>query len=361
MSADGDRTEALCEAVARAARAGRGLRIIGSGSKAFLTGGQDPDAHAGGERLLSVAEHRGIVEYRPEALVVTVRAGTPLRELERALGEANQYLPFEPPMLRGGGTVGGAVASGLAGPGRPWRGGVRDALLGVELINGLAERLCFGGQVMKNVAGYDVSRLQAGAFGTLGVLLGVSLKVLPKPAAEASRVFELDAEDAVARCREWARRAWPITGACHVGGLLRVRLSGAAAAVAEAGRTLGGEADRDTGFWSALRDLRLPFFTGGGLWRCVVPPAAGAPLGDCLIDWAGGLRWWRPGPDDQPVETLRGQSGHGRPFGTSFGIRSGAHVPEPENRYALRLKHAFDPNGVLNPALTPGMEKDLAH
>lgn len=361
MPTDGDRTEALCEAVARASRAGRGLRIVGSGSKAMLTGGEDPAAHAAGERLLSVAEHCGIVDYRPEELVVTVRAGTPLRELERVLAQAQQYLPFEPPALRGGGTIGGAVATGLAGPGRPWRGGVRDALLGVELINGRGERLCFGGQVMKNVAGYDVSRLQAGAFGTLGVLLSVSLKVLPQPAAEASRVFELDARTALARCREWARSAQPISGACHVDGLLRVRLSGSAAAVEEASRTLGGEAERDAGFWTALRDLRLPFFSGGGLWRCVVPPAATAPLGDCLIDWAGGLRWWRPGPDDRPAETLGGQSGHGRPFGASFGIRIGAHLSEAESRYTRRLKQAFDPDGILNPALTPHREADHAH
>ena len=179
MSDHSDLSEAFLQAVANARADGQRLSIVGSGSKSALTG----DANSAEARLLSTVEHRGIVDYRPDELVVTVRTGTPLRELNQTLAREGQMLGCEPPEFRGLGTVGGVVAAGLAGPGRVWRGGVRDTVLGVEMINGQAERLRFGGQVMKNVAGFDISRLQAGAFGMLGLLLEVSLKVLPQPQA----------------------------------------------------------------------------------------------------------------------------------------------------------------------------------
>lgn len=325
------------------------MRIVGSGSKGFLTRQAE---EADSSPLLSVAEHDGILDYRPEELVITARAGTPLREVERTLAQAGQHLPFEPPRFHGGGTLGGAVACGLAGPGRPWWGGVRDAVLGVELVNGRGERLRFGGQVMKNVAGYDVARLQAGAFGTLGLLLAVSIKVLPAPPAQRTLVFALDAQGAIDRCRAWAREPYPVTGTCYADGLLRVRLSGAEPAVKRAARALGGEVDADAAFWASLRDQRLDFFARAGLWRCSVPPAARRPLEGCLIGWAGAERWWQPDPGETPARVLSGQGGHGRAFDGTFGVRNGPHLTDGERLYTARLKEAFDPAGVLNAALS---------
>jgi len=360
MSAGNDLTGELCEAVQRCAAAGGALTIVGAGSKSFLTRGVEALPADTGERLLSVAEHYGIIDYRPEELVLTARAGTPLREVERVLSQAGQYLPFEPPQFHGGGTLGGAVAAGLSGPGRPWRGAVRDALLGVELVNGRGEVLRFGGQVMKNVAGYDVSRLQAGAFGTLGLLLAVSVKVLPRPTAEQSRVFELSSAEALKCCRAWARRPYPITATCYHRGQLRVRLSGAEAAVAQAAAQLGGEDDGSSGFWPALRDQRLEFFAEPGLWRTSVPPAATLPAEDCLVSWGGAERWWRPGNAESARRRAAAQGGHARPFDGSFGVRSGPHLTRAEAQVSERLRQAFDPHRVFNRSLTSTAEADFA-
>lgn len=351
MNGRADHTEALCDAVRRSASEGRSLRIVGSGSKSFLTRGA---ALSGGvSRQLSLAEHQGILDYRPEELVITARAGTPLREIERLLAQARQYLPFEPPRFHGGGTLGGAIACGLSGPGRPWRGAVRDAVLGVELLNGRGEVLRFGGQVMKNVAGYDISRLQAGAFGTLGVLLALSIKVLPQPGVERTRVFELDAAAALASCRAWARRPHPISACCIHQGLLRVRLSGAESAVAAAAVELGGEDDNDPGFWTALRDQRLDFFAAPGLWRASLPPAA--PLwndADTLVSWAGAERWWRPADPAAAQRRAAAHGGYARPFDGAFGRRDGVHMDAAQRRLGERLRKAFDPHGVFNRELS---------
>ncbi|MCZ6644063.1 MAG: glycolate oxidase subunit GlcE, partial [Gammaproteobacteria bacterium] len=231
MHADTDRKDRLIESVVEAFAARLSLQIVGSSSKVFLTEPTTLDGHANPGRLLSLAEHSGVTEYVPEELVVTARAGTTLKALEQQLAREGQMLPFEPPRFAGSGTLGGAVASGLSGPGRPWYGALRDAVLGVEMINGRGEFLRFGGQVMKNVAGYDVSRLQAGAFGALGVLLSVSIKTLPKPATELTCIFELAADAALEKLRAWARLPLPITATCYVDNQLSVRLSGSEAAV----------------------------------------------------------------------------------------------------------------------------------
>jgi glycolate oxidase FAD binding subunit len=363
MIPDRDQADSLSEAV-RAARDTRTpLQIVGSGSKTFLTGACEAAANV---RLLSVIEHCGIVDYRPEELVVTARAGTRLVDLEQALARQGQRLPFEPPRFHGGGTLGGALACGLSGPGRPWFGAVRDAVLGVDLINGYAERLRFGGQVMKNVAGYDASRLQVGAFGTFGVILAASIKVLPLPAQERTLTFELPAVDALERCRRWALRAYPISATCWWEGILRVRLSGAEPAVAWAAADLGGDVRDDTDFWSDLRDHRLAFLRGADdhtrpLWRCSMPPAAAAPLAGCLIGWAGAERWARPGDAadaERLAATVRTQGGHARPFDGRYGLRAGPHVPAPEALYAARLKQAFDPLGIFNPELSAAIEPE---
>lgn len=351
MSTDRDQSQALVEAVRSAFETDRHLRIAGSGSKGFLSVGREAGEQPAG-RLLSVADHCGIVDYRPEELVITARAGTPLKDVERLLAQHGQYLPFEPPRFHGGGTLGGAVASGLAGPGAPWRGGVRDGLLGVDMINGRGERLVFGGQVMKNVAGYDISRLQAGAFGTLGVLLEISVKVLPRPERERTLAFELEPAAALEHCRAWLRRPYPISATSYHDGVLRLRLSGAGAGVDWAVRELGGEV-RDDDYWRALRDHRVSVLGGhaeGRLWRATVAPAAREPLAGCLVTWGGAQRWWRQQDDVAPSIT----HGHARAFDGRFGLRTSSDTAT--RRYLERVKQAFDPAGVLNPELSPRSE-----
>ncbi|MDE0365615.1 MAG: glycolate oxidase subunit GlcE [Gammaproteobacteria bacterium] len=346
--AESDRTAELTERIRDARARQVKLAVFGSRSKSWCL------ANAEGE-LLAVTGHSGVIEYRPEELVVTVRAGTPLADLVELLAEHGQYLPFEPPRVGGGGTVGGAVAAGLAGPGRPWRGSVRDAVLGVEMLNGLGERLVFGGQVMKNVAGYDLSRLQAGACGTLGVLLSVSLRLLPLPEVEETRVLRCTGEEAQKLVRGWSRSSLPVTATCHFAGRLNVRISGADSPVRTAAASLGGERGGDA-LWKELRDRALPCFErrpGRTLWEIACPPAAplppadtGGDVGDgeeCVVEWAGARRWWathRPGGEVQAYAA-----------GIDARALPAYAGPVLDGAVSARLKRAFDPDNVLNPGI----------
>lgn len=337
-----DHTEALLDAVRRAVRERQPVLVTGNGSKSFLL----PQGTRGPAALLSVSEHEGIVDYRPDELVVTVRAGTALQALEQTLARNGQMLPFEPPAFRGSGTIGGAVAAGLSGPGRPWRGSVRDAVLGVKLLNGLGDLLNFGGRVVKNVAGYDVSRLQTGAFGTLGVLLEVSLRVVPRPAVEQTRTLQLSPADAVSTMRAWSQLPLPLSGMCHIDGMLHVRLSGSEPAVLTAAGRLGGERGQDT-FWRHLRDQELDFFRREGILLVQHPaPALPPPAGwQGLIDWAGGRRWHYGQPGERAAPgTLAFGSGYAR------GVCQALAVPLV-GEYQRRLRAAFDPHGLFNPEL----------
>lgn len=235
---NGDMADVLCERVKAANEHGLALALVGGGSKRFF--GREPHGEP-----MELSGHRGIVSYEPTELVITARCGTPLSELEAALAERDQMLVFEPPHLGVDATVGGTVACGLSGPRRPFAGAVRDAVLGVKLINGKGEALTFGGQVMKNVAGYDLSRLMCGALGTLGVILEASFKVLPKPGVEATRRIELPAPEAIDRMSRWAGQPLPLSAACHDGEALYLRLSGAESAVRAGERQLGGDAVAD--------------------------------------------------------------------------------------------------------------------
>ncbi|MFA9459463.1 glycolate oxidase subunit GlcE [Thiohalorhabdus methylotrophus] len=345
---ENDRTEEL-QAAVRAALADREpLAVRGGGTKAFY-------GRAGTGQPLEVSGHSGIVNYDPTELVVTVRSGTRLADLEALLAEHGQQLACEPPHFGTAATVGGMVAAGLAGPRRPWGGAVRDAVLGARLLNGSGEVLRFGGEVMKNVAGYDLSRLMAGSLGTLGVLLEVSLKVLPRPAMVCTRVLELDGREALERLAPWGRQPLPVTGAAHLDGRLYLRLAGNEAAVTEAGERLGGEEPADgTGFWMDLREQRLPFFAGETpLWRLSVPPAA--PLGEgrepLLIDWGGAQRWLR---SEAPAETIREAAGEAGGHAVLFrgGDRTGevfAPLSGPLMTVHRNLKRSLDPHGLFNP------------
>ncbi len=333
--------ESLLDAVRSARAEGQPVVIAGSGSKAFLTGTRT-DAPQG--RLLSTEEHLGIADYRPDELVVTVRSGTPLRVLNQALAHEGQMLGFEPPEFRGLGTVGGAVACGLAGPGRVRRGGVRDSVLGVKMINGLGERLVFGGQVMKNVAGFDVSRLQAGAFGTLGLLLEVSLKVMPIAQSEQTRRMEIGRSEAHALMLDWSSRPHPITATAYLDNGLWYRLSGAEAAVIKSGTELGGELQPDNGFWQGLRDQSLPFFREGVVSCRHVAPAVPLMNEDVLLEWNGARRW----------ANAASVASDYRPFSTGyagFRVREAGGDPTLAT-YQARLKAAFDPDNLFNQELT---------
>ena len=345
---DGDLTESLRGAIRAAADGGTPLAIAGGGTKEFL--GRITRA----ERF-DVSGHRGIVTYEPTELVLTARGGTPLAEVNAALEAKGQALAFEPPAFGDAATIGGTISTGLSGPARPYAGSARDFVLGTRVLNGMGEALRFGGEVMKNVAGYDVSRLVTGAHGTLGVLLEVSLKVLPRPLEVRTVTFEADASDAVEQCNAWAAKPLPVTGACHDGERLHIRLAGTRGGVEAATRAIGGEATDGEGFWTALREQTLPFFTRPGppLWRMSVPPGAAVVNvgGETVVDWGGALRWVRT---DAPAEEVRAVAGRAGGHATLFrgGDRTAAvfHPLSPAVQ-ALheRIKAAFDPAGIFNP------------
>ncbi len=344
-----DALTSLAEAIRTADADGRPLRIRGGGTKDFY--GQS----LAGE-ILDTRGYAGIVAYDPTELVVTVRGGTSLADLEAALREKGQMLAFEPPHFGAGATVGGAVAAGLSGPRRAAAGAVRDFVLGVRLLDGRGQDLTFGGQVMKNVAGYDVSRLMAGALGTLGVILEVSLKVLPVPVAEATLKFEMPEDKALEAVNRWAGRPLPISATAYMEGDLGVRLSGAAAAVRAALEKLGGtavEPERAARYWNGIREHSDPFFAGDEpLWRLSVPSAT-PPLGlegRTLIEWGGALRWLKSNADARRVREAAGRaSGHATLFRGGDKSVGAFHLLAPAvATIHRRLKAEFDPRGVLN-------------
>ncbi|MHB8915964.1 MAG: glycolate oxidase subunit GlcE [Thiobacillus sp.] len=278
--------ETLIEEIRAAYASDSPFQIQGGGSKAFYG-----NATAG--EILDTRGLSGIVDYQPKELVLTARAGTPLLEIDSALAAVQQMLAFEPPHY-GPATLGGCIAAGLSGPRRPYTGAVRDYVLGVRMIDGTGQALRFGGQVIKNVAGYDVSRLMVGALGTLGLITEVSLKVLPRPAADISLQFEMDEAAALIAMNRWAGQALPLSASSWHAGLLHVRLSGADSAVKAAHVRLGGEVLHDApAFWQRLREQQTPFFDKRPLWRLAVKSTT-APLsvGDAQwIEWGGAVRW----------------------------------------------------------------------
>lgn len=347
---DTDHSDSLREAVIRAADQKTLLDIQGGGSKRFY--GREPQGQP-----LDVTGHRGVVSYEPSELVITARAGTPLSQLRSTLTEGGQMLGFEPPSFGGSATVGGAVACGLSGPRRPYAGSARDLVLGIRMLNGKGEILKFGGQVMKNVAGYDVSRLMTGALGTLGVILDVSLKVLPRPALEATLVQQLPVERALETMNRWAGQPLPISATCHDGQTLFIRLSGAAPAVEKAAGQLGGERlgpEESASFWISLREQTHEFFADATpLWRLSLPAAAPMPRlpGNWLLEWGGAQRWLR---SVASAEDIRKEAVAAGGYATLFrgGDRRGL-VFQPLDPVLLRLhrnlKQAFDPRGIFNP------------
>ncbi len=338
----GDRAEPLTAAVAAASGNGRSIGIVGNGSKLRSS--------SGSERICT-AGHEGVIDYRPDELVITARAGSNLNDIACVLADAGQTLPFEPPLFGGRGTLGGAVAAGLSGPGRPWFGSVRDAVLGVTIVNGIGQRLSFGGQVLKNVAGYDVSRLMVGAFGTLGLLLDVSLRVRPIPEAAVTLSRECTPEEATALTRNLLRRPLPVTATAYCGGVLRIRLSGSKESVTHAARSLDLDIEvEDDAFFRNVRDHAHPFFQGPGrLWVLSLPLGTAFDEADTFVEWAGARVWWRTDSNAQTVQARARAAGG---FAALFPRQLGDVAP-PVAKYMRRVKAAFDPAHTLNAELNP--------
>ena len=343
---------ALQDRIRTAHAAKQPLVIRGGGTKDFY------GERAEGERL-ETAALTGIVAYEPNELVITARAGTPLDEIERTMAEHGQMLAFEPPRFAAGGTLGGAISTGLAGPRRPYAGAVRDFVLGTRIVDGTGEALAFGGRVMKNVAGFDVSRLQTGGLGTLGVITEVSLKCLPRPKAEATLVQDCDAAESIRRVNAWGSEPLPISATAHCGGRLWIRLSGARSAVGAAIASLRGErvpAEREP--WAGIRDHTHPFFAaaradGRALWRLSVRSnAPHADLqGEQLIEWSGALRWLTT-TNEADAGRIRAwakaQGGHATLFCGERRVAVFAPLDAATAALHKRLKAAFDPHAILN-------------
>jgi len=345
----------LQQRVLNSAKTSRPLQIQGGGSKRFL-------GHTTNTALLDVSGHCGIVSYDPVELVITARAGTPLRKIEQTLSEANQMLPFEPPHFGLNATLGGTIACGLSGPSRSFNGSARDYVLGVKIINGRGEILNFGGQVMKNVAGYDCSRLMAGAMGTLGVILEVSLKVLPKQAAEVTLINQASPSQALETMTYWSGKSLPLSAAAYDGENCYLRLSGAKTAVESAQTLIGGEPHPNShDFWRAVKEHQHPFFQSERpLWRLSLPaeiPPIDIP-GEWFIDWCGAQRWLLSESSAEEIRELAHQAGghatlfrHGSSDTTTFQAPSDGIM-----QLHRRLKQAFDPAGIFNPGrLYPGL------
>jgi glycolate oxidase FAD binding subunit len=364
-----DTPASLIDQVRAAATARTPLRITGGGTKAFY--GETVTGQA-----LDTRGFSGIVAHEPSELVITVRAGTPLAEVDAALAEKGQHLPFDPPCFGPGSTIGGVVAAGLAGPARATAGGVRDYVLGAQFINGQGEWLTFGGQVMKNVAGYDVSRALAGSLGTLGVITHLSLKVLPVAPAEATLVFKLGQHDALEQLHRWGGQPLPLNASCWVKDttssdepeLLFVRLRGAVAAVDSASERLVREAggqrmdNAQAGpDWAACRDQTLPFFHAPSpeqcLWRLSLPqtaPVLDLPFAQ-LIEWQGAQRWlWAPATAAAQIRSATAAvQGHATLFRAGAdgapGVRRFDAQSAAIDTITRRLREAFDPHGIFNP------------
>jgi glycolate oxidase FAD binding subunit len=337
--------EHLQQRIREAAQSRMPLRLRGGGSKDFY--GNEPRGE-----ILDTRGYAGVVSYEPTELVVTVRCGTALAEVEDLLKSNRQMLGFEPPHFGGQATFGGCIAAGLSGPRRASAGAVRDFVLGAKLVDGRGRALSFGGQVMKNVAGYDIARLAAGSLGTLALIAEASVKVLPLPPVDLTLQREAALAEALEAMNRWAAQPLPVSATAWHDGVLHVRLSGAAAAVRAAARKIGGaELDGAEAFWAGIREQRHPFFAGDEpLWRLAVPSAC-PPLaltGPLLVEWGGGLRWLRSAGD--PREAARRAGGHATLFRAAR-KDGGAFAPlDPVlERLHRALKAAFDPAGILNP------------
>ncbi|WP_295624238.1 glycolate oxidase subunit GlcE [uncultured Nitrosomonas sp.] len=329
------------------------LQIRGGGTKHFYGN----SSFGQKDTLLDTTAYHGIIDYEPTELVITARAGTRLADLDALLAQHGQMLAFEPPHFGADATLGGCIAAGLSGPRRVAAGATRDFVLGTRLLDGKGRDLRFGGQVMKNVAGYDVSRLMVGAMGTLGVLLEVSLKVLPKPSFEITVQMPMNEAAAIEKMNQWASKPLPISATCYVDGVLFLRLSGAESAVRAAQIKLGGEElAGGKAFWQSVREQSHDFFQSDKLlWRLSIKSTA-APIllpGKQLLEWCGGLRWLLCDASvDQEIirKIAKNAGGHATLFRSNAFRNAVFHPLDPAMMEIHRLlKEKFDPSGIFNP------------
>ncbi len=338
----------IIAAVKQAKELKKPLRIVGGNSKHFY--GRRIEG-----QILNVADYKGIVSYEPTELVITARCGTPLTEIEAVLAEQNQILSFEPPHFADTATLGGMIACGLSGPARAYTGSVRDFVLGVRMINGHAEDLTFGGQVMKNVAGFDVSRLTTGSLGTLGAILEASLKLAPKPETEFTIQLERDQQQAISLMNKLAGQATPLSAACYEQGKLNLRLSGFAGAIESAHKSIGGELlENDLDYWRSIKEQQHSFFseTSSALWRIAVPPATEHIdlNGEYMFDWGGAQRWYRTDLSAEKIrQVVHANKGHATLFRNE---KNATEIFSPLStevkKIHQRLKKSFDPEGIFN-------------
>jgi glycolate dehydrogenase FAD-binding subunit len=349
-----DLSLALCDQVARAYRSGKSLSISGSGSKRFLY-----PKMAGDQLDMSVLS--GLISYEPTELVVRVNAGTPILELQAALAENQQMLAFEPPCVGGMGTVGGMVATALAGPRRPFSGAMRDFVLGVGLISGKGDLLNFGGQVMKNVAGYDISRLLVGSMGELGAITEVSLKVLPAPEQELTYAASMSVSELMAIVRSVQGSMTPISGVSHDGRVAYIRMEGRLASIERfvAGRSWHIDESRQGEFqryWRKLCNMALPVFEQGlGSLYCIVLPQYSeldSTLDDVLMDWAGARYWLTiASSDDERMKLAEAEAARLGGYLKSYPASAasmGIQLDESISALQRNLKRVYDPAGIMN-------------
>lgn len=335
------------------------LTIQGGGSKQFY-------GTAASGSVLSTLENSGIIDYEPRELTITALSGTPLAEIESLLEQNNQMLPFEPPHF-GAATWGGCIAAGLSGPRRPYSGAVRDAVLGIAVMDGRGRHLRFGGRVIKNVAGYDVSRLIAGSMGTLGVITEATCKLLPRPECESTVLLESGRNIAIQTMNMLAGQPLPISGTAwrrgdDVLGQLLVRLSASESTVLAAIKRIGGEVIDDATFWHDLKEQQLPEFTARPIWRVSVPAttlASSAALEfphTVMVEWGGALRWLE---GDVPAEHVFSLAAHVGGHATLFRKADGVEdettrvFTQPDPVIAAlnqRVRDIFDPHHVFDSA-----------
>ena len=349
-----NRTQELRDRVRAAINDKTRLKIVGGNSKHFYG---NTTAENNKVEIIETRIHQGIISYEPSELVITACAGTPLKEIEALLAENNQMLPFEPPHFGEHATLGGAIATGLSGSRRPFTGSARDFVLGTKIISGKGDIMSFGGQVMKNVAGYDVSRLMVGALGTLGLLLEISIKVLPRPHTEETQVIAMSQQDALKTMSELNQTPMPLSALTYENEKLYVRLSGALSAVTSAQKKVGGEtlvhAEK---YWQQVSEQTLPFFTDNNkpLWRLSVPYIANVDLNEnSLIDWAGALYWIH---SDKTAEEIQQHAVEQGGAATLFKVAEDANTIQERfpplqakiKQLHVNLKMRFDPHGILN-------------
>jgi glycolate oxidase FAD binding subunit len=375
MSHSNPQINAFREQILNAVQTKTSLSIEGGGTKSWY-------GNANSYTKLDTRTYSGILEYQPEELVITACAGTPLKEIEVALKEKNQVLAFEPPHFGENATFGGAIAAGLAGPGRITVGNFRDFVLGARILDGKGQDLSFGGKVMKNVAGYDVSRLLPGSLGTLALLLEASVKVLPKPAATATLRCRLSQDKALIALNEWAGQPLPLSASCWIGsakggdGELTIRLAGAGAAVKAAIPLMcslvnASEIDEAVAeqFWHDLREQKIAAFGNLAaeqtLYRLALPAACGPitiqdAADEIVLEWHGQQRWIKASGDEATFASIKAiANSHG---GHATRFRQGVNVDSSYQRFTLlseqthskaleavqeRLRSAFDPAGVF--------------